>query len=303
MPVEVDRHCFSCNKSFRNPSDLARHKIRKTPCLIQDIPDNDTAENRCKFCNKAFATKYTLKKHYSRCKIKNNGIGILFNKIRRDEELGVLKEQNKHTISMNETLLEMVKTQQDEIKELKLLAKHVISTITDITNNTNNSHNNIMKNSNNTITQNIIINSYKDPNTEGLVLSTKDIYECEKISHALIDKIYFNPERPENHSIYLLNKKDKTLLVYIDRWHTLTSEKDRRLLVMELQNIITQKGAKIVNGLYEDDGDKFLKLPTDLAERIKSYNSFENEARMDGKQLLDTALKNKPMVNRPELIT
>lgn len=225
---------------------------------------------------------------------------VLARKVIREEELARDKKMD--------LMLSLFKSQQEQMKEMKKLMYKQAETIQELStgvmansHNTSNSHN--TTNSHNNIVQNITINSYREPKTDGLVLSTMDIDTHAKIAYALIEKIYFNPELPENHSIYLLNKKDKTLMVYkgsdldkSERWRMLTSEKDRQMLIVEIQNIIQQKGAKIVNDLYEDDEDKFIKLPKDLAERIISYNSGEREARVDEKQLLEFALKHKNMV-------
>jgi hypothetical protein len=297
MDINEDRHCFSCGKTFSKPFYYERHKNRKTPCLIQDIPENDNAVLRCKFCNKTYKHNYTLNRHYKTCKIKNGGMDILVKKVQREEEL-------EQKVMLN-TLLKKVEFMEQKIHDLTTTAN---SNNTNNTNNTINT-NNTQINTNN-ITQNITINSYKDPNTEGITLSPVDIDNHERIAYALIDKIYFNPEKPENHSIYLVNKKDKTLMVYKNpigksitginssglKWHTLTTEKDRNTLTKEIQNIIIQKGSNIVNMLYGDDEDKFLKLPRGLAKRIINYNGYELEARVDEQHMLQYALKHKDMV-------
>jgi hypothetical protein len=287
--IKEDRHCFSCGKTFKRPSEYERHKNRKTPCLIQDVPDNDIVENRCKFCNRPYKHASNLSRHYQKCAIKNGGMDILAIKVKREEDI----EQKNKINMMIEKMENLEKIMKDQAQTIEKLSNNIVNNIVNSNNTTN-------------IQNNIVINSYKDPNTDGLVLSSKDIDSHVKIAYALIDKIYFNPERPENHSIYLMNKKDKTLLVYkssdlnkSEQWHTLTSERDRYMLVTELQNIIIQKGVKIVNSMYSEDKDKFLKLPKDLAERIINYNGCEHtEAKVNEHHLLDSALKHKFMVSK-----
>jgi hypothetical protein len=282
--IKDNKHCYNCDKTFKCPSDLIRHKNRKTPCLIQEIPDTDTGQDRCKFCNKAYKYHRSLIRHYKSCAIKNGGMEILAHKVNREEQIG-------HT-NIIKCMFDLVKSQQEQMNRMEKKIQE-LSTSKNITTNSHNTQN-IQQNYS---MQNFVtINSYKSPSTEGLTLSSIDIDNHTKIAYSLIEKIYFNPDRPENHSIYLVNKKDKTLMVYIDKWHTLTSDNDRQMLIVELQNIIMQKGAAIVNGLYNNG--QFLELPKDLATRIIAYNGGEcTEIKMQEQKVLEYALKHKVMIN------
>lgn len=56
--------CEKCRKSFRYPSELERHKQRKTPCVY--IPPEEVSlknKNICTKCSKVFLTARTLQKH------------------------------------------------------------------------------------------------------------------------------------------------------------------------------------------------------------------------------------------------
>lgn len=205
---------------------------------------------------------------------------ILALKVQRDDAL----EQKREIKELRSELAEQKKMMQEMINLVK--KQNTTQNIIQNTNTQNNAPHNF---------GNITINSYQNPSTDGLALSMADIDSHTKIAYALIEKIYFNPEKPENHSIYLVNKKDKTLMVYKDeKWHALTTDKDRDMLTTELQNIIIQKGTPVVNRLYNDDEDMFIKLPKDISDRIIAYNGLEpREVRMNNCQLLQYALKHK----------
>lgn len=293
MDNKEDRHCFSCGKTFSKPYYYERHKQRKTPCLIQDVPENDDAKNRCKFCNKTYKYKYTLTRHYKTCKIKNGGMKILAEKIQREQAMEQKKQLDNITVQMGQ-LLSLVKTQSEEIQKLK--QNQFIST--------NNAMHNFGDNNTQNINQSkhITINNYMTPDISGLKLTDDRINQYDKLSCAVLDTIYFNPDRPENHSIYLVNKKDKTLMVYTGKpteeckWKLLTSDGDRKRLATQLQNIIVKEGVELVNSIYESKEETFLKLPKYLSNRIISFNSYEDEVRIYETDMLNLALKHKAMV-------
>jgi hypothetical protein len=83
-------------------------------------------------------------------------------------------------------------------------------------NNVNNKNNMNNNNSNNTIT----INNYMSPSIDHIRADFVDIFNKKKINTpvSLIRPIWFNKNFPENHSIYMVNKKTKEILVYEDGW-------------------------------------------------------------------------------------
>ena len=83
-------------------------------------------------------------------------------------------------------------------------------------------------NSNNTINNlNINLLNYKDTDTSHL--SNIDYKKClEKASRCvlkLIEKIHFNPEKPENMNIYISNMKNNYMMMYKEnKWNLVTKE-------------------------------------------------------------------------------
>ncbi len=67
-----NKKCYNCGSVFRTPSDLLKHKNRKTPCLIREVaPENIRNPNRCIYCNRVFVQHCSMTRHLSICKIKN----------------------------------------------------------------------------------------------------------------------------------------------------------------------------------------------------------------------------------------
>src|ERR1700742_275440 len=91
----ITRKCYNCGKIFNTAQSLARHKQRKTPCLIREVAPNQIVNtNRCIFCNKIFSKKENLTKHHKTCRIKNGGMEILADKVKYEQEIRILKEKD-----------------------------------------------------------------------------------------------------------------------------------------------------------------------------------------------------------------
>ena len=86
------------------------------------------------------------------------------------------------------------------------------------------------------IQNNITLLPYRE--TDVSHLTDEDYKKCiKKVNHCvktLIEKIHFNPEKPENMNIYISNMKDKYLMIYDGQNWNLANKKDE------------------INRLYED---------------------------------------------------
>jgi hypothetical protein len=91
-------------------------------------------------------------------------------------------------------------------------------------------------NTTNNIQNNITLLPYRD--TDMSHLTDEDYRKCiKKVNHCvktLIQKIHFNPEKPENMNIYISNMKDKYLMIFDGANWNLANKKDE------------------INRLYED---------------------------------------------------
>ena len=84
IPCDRILKCDICNKEFKQLSHLKRHQRRKTTCKpIKGDPTIKVGDNTCIYCRKVFKSKYNVRKHYNVCKIKNGGMDILFDEVKR----------------------------------------------------------------------------------------------------------------------------------------------------------------------------------------------------------------------------
>ena len=94
------------------------------------------------------------------------------------------------------------------------------------------------------IQQNINILAYK--NTDISHLTDRDYLKCLKHSNFciphLIEKIHFNPKKPENHNIYISNLKNNYAMIYDgNKWTLKDREDEINKLIDDKEMIIEQK--------------------------------------------------------------
>jgi hypothetical protein len=108
------------------------------------------------------------------------------------------------------------------------------------------------------IQNNIQLLAYKD--TDLSHLTEKDYTQCiKKVNFCvmkLIEKIHFNPQKPENMNIYISNMKDKYLMVYDGLNWNLANKRD------ELDKLYEEKEMMLEEWLEKSNieiKDKFIK--------------------------------------------
>jgi len=144
----------------------------------------------CNYCSKEYKHRQSLYTHTKLCK------------------------QKKQTITTHENTTELCSLLQQQLyktfKQLDNKDKQITKLIKK--SNNNNINNGIINNNNN----NIVINSYTTPDLSHL--TSKDIYSCLSknvfCAAELIEKIYFNKDKPENHNICLTNLKTPYISVF-----------------------------------------------------------------------------------------
>ncbi len=262
------KKCFSCGKTFRTPTTLEAHKNRKTPCLIREVPAGQIANpNRCIFCNKIFVQHQTLTRHLKTCKVKNGGMDILVDKVKYDQEIRILKEQRELDRKNMEDLREE-KNQQIQILMEKVQKLEQNVTIQPQTiNNVN--YNAPVQNIN------VTINNYTSPDITGLTITAEDLIHVKKLPKFILQKLFFNPDYPQNHCMYLRNKKDKTMIVYDDgNWREVSGANISDVMT-QLSNAVYYKGSEIINGIdgpYEASDKHYLELPGGDQHKIMQFN-------------------------------
>jgi hypothetical protein len=125
---------------------------------------------------------------------------------------------------------------------------------------------------NTTINNNISLLAYKESDTSHL--TEKDYISCIKQVNfcvkKLIEKVHFNPEKPENMNIYISNLKDKYMMVYeAGAWSIMNKE--------VLNTIYNDKEVMLEEWLDEEQH----KHP-ELKEKFERYlNNKENDETLN----------------------
>ena len=180
-----NKTCSDCGKTFRTPANLLTHKNRKTPCVNKLNICDELNPNRCIKCNRILSNRSNLNKHYTRCTVRDSAWAC-------EKESRILKEQFI-------MVAEQVTLLTEQLKELK---KESAKSVT-------------INNTNHNVTNNITINNYLQPNIDHLLQKQSDgqtklhsLFTEHRLDTPLklVPLIWFNPEVPENISIYLVNK-------------------------------------------------------------------------------------------------
>ena len=212
----------------------------------------------CKYCEKQFKYNQSFYRHLKTCKKKKED----------DEEkqnlLNLVNTLNKQLEKRDKQIEE----QNNQINELIKKAGINIGT------------QNIQQN----IQQNIKILAYN--NTDLSHLTDKDYLKCLKHSNFciphLIQKIHFNPKKPENHNIYISNLKNNYVMIYNgNKWMINDREESIQNLIDEKESIIEQKLEEwIENGEQYPDIMKKFNRYLEKRENDKVLNKIKSEIKM-----------------------
>ena len=272
-------NCECCNYSTDDKSNFNKHIISKkhklveskvvvSPKLVEISPvvAKVSHENinlfKCKYCEQGYKHKSSLSKHIKYSCTKNKTEDLT-------ELVRLLNLQLEHKDKQLET-------QSKQIE--KLMSKLEI-------NNYTNSNNTIINN----VTNNINLLNYDETDTSHL--TNKDYEKCIKQVYncvmKMIEKVHFNPEKPENMNLYISNIKSKHIMMYKDNKWMITPN-------TELDSIYADKDNLIKTWLEENE----IKDP----ELIEKFNKCNN---MDEKKLKNVydeinfmLFNNKHLVNK-----
>ena len=240
-----NKKCYNCCKEFRTPADLAKHKARKTPCLIRDISDDDKKNPlRCIYCNKIMSTVGNLTKHSKTCKIKHGGLDKLHYKVKYEEKLRIIREESLIELQVvkADMVAQMLAMKTEMMEEMNKLKSSVAVSPTTVNNNTINKgviNNNI----------NIHINNYTTPSVDHLLTFEKFnslfMKEFAGLPIAIVCNLYFDSSHPENMSLHLINKSTGEMLAMMDDgWKTMSIE-DVAMKIRDIGYNVTERGIKM----------------------------------------------------------
>jgi hypothetical protein len=230
---------FITNHRTNYKKHLLTDKHNRKEREIEKIQERKNIETICKYCDKKFSCKQSMYYHIKyNCK-KNN-----------DEDIKELVR-----------LLNKERSERKEDKEqIANLQKQIdkLSGKLEININTTNIQNNFILSYNETDTSHLTDKDYESA-----------INKVNNSIKYLIEKIHFNPEKPENMNIFIPNLKNKYLMLFENgSWQT-KSRKD------EIDFLKSTK-EDLINEWFEANKNNYPKLKT-LFERYIN-NADENNS-------------------------
>ena len=264
-------NCICCNFStilksnYTNHLKTNKHNVNSNFQLSHDVPTRtvdliptpqtliENEKYSCKYCGQKYKHKQSVTKHikYSCTKNKTEDLTELVRLLNLQ-----LEKQNNDFQSQLQSQTKQIETQTKQIE--KLMGKLEI-------NNTYNTHNTI-----NNVNINLL--NYNDTDTSHLTDSDyekciKQVYNCVM---KMIERVHFNPEKPENMNVYISNIKSKHIMMYKDnKWILVNKE--------ELESIYQDKERLIENWMEENDNkdpqliekfNKYLKMDENKLKEV-----------------------------------
>jgi hypothetical protein len=258
IKTHYDRHLLTEKHITKEELSKVSQKLGEISIkVIQKLGENDEPKKEviptfvCKYCEQTYRHKSSLSKHIKYSCTKN-----------KDEDLKELvRLLNNQLQSQNQ----QIQTQAKQIE--KLMGKLEITGSFNTTN----------------IQNNIQLLPYKNSDTSHL--THKDYEACiKKVNFCvmkLIEKIHFNPDKPENMNIYISNMKNKYLMVYdgknwniankVEEIDKLYEEKELMLEEWLEQNKNTEMKEKFIKYLNNKEKDETLNMIKDEL-KLMMYN-------------------------------
>ena len=254
--------CIHCNKCFYNSRDLFEHFN-----TCENYKENLSKEKinkkyECSYCNKTYSRIDSLNRHLKKCTEKKND-----------------DEEKQNLINLIEVLNKQLEEQRKEKEEYKIELAKRNSQIDELIKKAG-----INIGTQNNIQQNIKILAYN--NTDVSHLTDNDYLKCLKHSNFciphLIEKIHFNPKKPENHNIYISNLKNNYVMIYNgNKWMLNDREESIQNLIDEKESIIEQKLEEwIENGKNYPDIMKKFNRYLEKKENDTVLNKIKGEIKL-----------------------
>lgn len=249
--------CVDCNYTTKFGSNYKKHlQTRKHIKIQQLFKKNSTilaekvpSEFLCKYCDKPFKHMQSMYHHIKYACKKN-----------KDEDLKELVRLMNLQIEKKDEQLER---QSKQIE--KLMEKLKMPNVT----------NNIIQNNN------IQLLSYKDTDTSHLtdkdfIQSIKQVTFCVK---DMIERIHFNPTKPENMNIYISNMKDKYIMVYEDGNWNLKNKVSELDSLYESKEMMIEEWMEEGQHKYPELQDKFMQY-LDNKDNDETMNMVKDEIKL-----------------------
>ncbi len=217
--------CTVCIYETKRKDHYNKHCLSKKHLNNEKIIQLTVDEFKCKNCLKCYKHKRSLTKHLNNC-------------------VTILDINHKEEMTDD----------KDELKEMVKILNKKIDKLNKNKNNTINIQNqNIQQNIQQNNHNNIQLLAYSDSDLSHL--KDSDIKQCINLVYGgipkLIEKIHFNPLKPENMNIYINSIKDKYVEVYDGKqWNKKLWRDENELLIEDKKNILDE--------WIEENGDEIL---------------------------------------------
>jgi hypothetical protein len=210
----------------------------------------------CKYCGQKYKHRQSVTKHIKYSCTKNKAED--FTELVRLMNLQ-METQKKEYQSLIQNQSKQIENQSKQIE--KLMGKLEINGSFNTTN-----------------IQNIQLLNYKD--TDVSHLTDEDYRRCiKKVCFCvmnLIEKVHYNPEKPENMNIYISNMKDKYMMVYEDGKWLLKNKKEINHLYEEKEMMLEQW----IEENKDPEMDKFFSRYLDLKKDNKTMQLIQDELKL-----------------------
>jgi hypothetical protein len=243
-------NCEVCKKSFTRKQSLERHLSTTN---VHDKYNESIKTYDCE-CGKIYKHKQSLRNHKIKC------------------EKAIKSAEAK----ISEVYEQRLKTQKAEFDKERTELRNQIAMLLDkhAGNTTNNTH---IETQNNNI--HIQINAFGHENID--YINDKTIIKCiervYKSIPALIEKVHFDPEHPENHNIKITNKKLPYACVMGQnkKWKTVHRKDAIETMVTNGYNILDDKYTENKESISDKKQERFEEF----------QEKFENEDKELHRQL------------------
>ena len=298
FPKHVAKNQVNVAKIDPNVAKIEENVAKNQVNVANEVP-NIIEENEkftCKYCNKKFKHNASRYKHErDRCKKKEEYEKKHNNKVDLDKKTQIL---------LDAKVKELEEQKKKEIEELKksfmdkldiVLKKKDEETMQLIT--TSKNRNRLMTNTNCNVDArnqnfNLVLNLNSYKNTDHSHLRDQDYLECIRKGNMgipyLIEKIHFNPEKPENHNIFVNNIKSDYIKLFDDgKWKTAMQYETVNMMVQDKANLVEDKieewydtNHKYCGKKYKEILDKYPRFLNRLTDSKYVGRKVEQESKL-----------------------
>ena len=294
------------NHYFKKKNNSVENEIAQKDSIITQKDSILTQKDsilliNCEHCHRSFKRKNNLTRHEKTCKIKKEK--ILVEQLKKDKKIleNIIHENHKvqkEILKERDQILKEKEKEKDKIikevrkmfeREFEKKLKEAISdpnfalTTTSGALALTNSHNvNSLNNTTNVITVNL--NSYDK--TDYSHIKDKDYLECIRKGNMgipyLIEKLHFNPDKPENFNIFISNIKSDYIKVYENgRWNTKLQYEAINMMVQDNANIIEDK----IEEWYDKKHEYSKKKYKDILDKYPRFLNRLSDSKYVGKKV------------------